>query len=83
MNTIHRDTMGRVNTGQVYIDTEKCVGCSLCAKYCPNTAIISTMYLPPPHKKGSYVIRPELCDRGSCEDECLAKCKMGAVKVRE
>jgi len=46
------------------IDTEKCIGCTLCAKKCPSEAILGT-------KKSPHYIVPEKCiGCGTCVDVC-------------
>ena len=53
------------------IDTEACTGCTLCAKKCPQNAIVGE------RKKAHYII-DEKCIR--C-DQCRANCKFGAILV--
>ena len=51
------------------IDTEKCNGCTLCAKKCPSEAILGA-------KKSPHYIVPDKCIRcGACVDAC----RFGAV----
>lgn len=51
------------------IDSEKCRGCSLCAKKCPVGAISGQL-------KNPYEINTELCIK--CGN-CLTACRFGAV----
>ncbi len=54
-----------------HIDTDKCTGCHLCAKKCPENAIIGEV------KKAHYII-DDKCVR--C-DQCRANCKFDAIYV--
>jgi NADH:ubiquinone oxidoreductase subunit F (NADH-binding)/(2Fe-2S) ferredoxin len=59
------------------INTEKCIGCSLCAKKCPAnciTALDAAKY--PDKKKPPYVIDQAVCVKCG---ECLKNCKFGAI----
>ncbi len=51
------------------IDTEKCVGCTVCAKRCPTEAIVGS--LKHPH----YIVHDKCIGCGSCLDAC----RFGAV----
>ncbi|MBN2410122.1 NADH-quinone oxidoreductase subunit NuoF [candidate division KSB1 bacterium] len=54
-----------------HIDTDKCTGCTLCAKKCPQNAILGEI------KKAHYII-DEKCIR--C-DQCRTNCKFDAIYV--
>ena len=54
---------------QYSIDPDKCKGCTLCSRVCPNGAIEGT--LKEPHK-----IIPEKCVKCGA---CMEKCKFGAI----
>ena len=62
---------------QYTIDTQKCIGCSLCAKKCPASCIIQedpAKY--PDKKKAPYFIVQKDCIRCG---ECFSVCKFNAV----
>jgi len=54
-----------------HIDTEKCTGCTVCAKKCPQNAILG-------EKKKAHYIIDDKCIR--C-DQCRANCKFDAIYV--
>lgn len=54
------------------IDSEKCTGCTLCARKCPTQAIQGKV-------KQAHIINQELCIKCG---ECHAVCRFDAVKVR-
>jgi Fe-S-cluster-containing hydrogenase component 2 len=56
--------------GIVSIDTETCVGCGLCSKYCP----MDMIHLDPDTKKA---VKCELCQG---EPACVAACPTGALE---
>ena len=47
-----------------WIDPEKCKGCTLCAKKCPNDAILGTAKSP------HYIVPDKCVGCGSCVDTC-------------
>ncbi len=59
--------------GMVYIEKEKCTGCTLCATDCPTKALS----IGPNSERGSYqlLFRQEACDAcGVCERSCPEHC---------
>ncbi len=54
------------------IDSEKCKGCTLCARKCPANAITGQV-------KSAHIINPSVCIKCG---QCAVACKFGAISVK-
>ena len=61
---------------QFSIDADKCIGCGMCAKQCPASAIERTDYVAPGHKLASFKIDSSKCVKCGA---CLPTCKFKAI----
>ena len=58
------------------IDKDKCIGCGMCEKQCPASAISRTDYTAPNHKLASMAIDTSKCVKCGA---CMAQCKFNAI----
>ena len=58
------------------IDADKCIGCGMCAKNCPASAIERTDYVAPGHKLASFRIDTKKCVKCGA---CMPTCKFKAI----
>ena len=61
------------------IDKDKCVGCGMCAKQCPASAITRTDYIAPGKKLAAMAIDGSKCVKCGA---CMGTCKFGAISKK-
>lgn len=59
------------------IDKDKCIGCGMCARNCPQNAVVKTSYVAKDHRLPSYEIVQDKCVKCGV---CMSNCKFGAIK---
>ena len=61
------------------IDREKCIGCGMCARQCPASAITKTSYIAPGKKLPAHEIDPDKCVKCGA---CMSACKFKAISKK-
>jgi len=71
------DNEAYAHSGRVRVDTEKCIGCGMCATICPGKAI---RIIEVQGKTKKAQLEPDFPQCMSCND-CAAMCDRGAITV--